>query len=551
MPQRISRSTWRLIALLVSMPMAVLIFGGIYMLGSTYLEGKSVNYWSSLEWASETLTTTGYGAYAPWKHPVMILLVILTQFVGMFFLVLVFPVYVLPYIEERFEMRLPHVLPPMEGRVLFYRYGPALDSLLEECQRAGSAFVIFEEDMPLARSLRDRGYPIVFGNLDEDPGILAGVAQARAVVTNADDHASAICILVVREQGFEGPVYALADNPLYRPPMLKVGASAVFTPTHVLGAALAARASTRISPPAEGLHLLGARVDLVEFRVRPDSPLAGQSLGGLKLRERYGVTVLGQWRGGRFAIAKGPGMRIEPGAILVVVGAQTSLAQVERLAAPIRRTGPIVVAGYGTVGGKVVEMLRDAHEITVVIDQQRVPGVDVAGNVLEHATLARANVRAASAVVLALSNDSEGVFATAVVRDYAPEVPLIVRVNRVPNVARLYQAGADFALSVGQMAGEILACHLLGEQAVAVEPRIKFVRLAPGALAGRHPWHSQVREQTGAAVVAVERNQNVFVKFDDDFQVAPSDVLFVCGTRSSLDQYMRAFQATPAESPLS
>ncbi|HCB13786.1 MAG TPA: hypothetical protein DEP36_09505, partial [Gammaproteobacteria bacterium] len=86
---------------------------------------------------------------------------------------------------------------------------------------------------------------------------------------------------------------------------------------------------------------------------------------------------------------------------MVVVRAQTSLAQVERLAAPIRRTGPIVVAGYGTVGGKVVEMLRDAHEITVVIDQQRVPGVDVVGNVLEHATLARANVRAASAVVLA------------------------------------------------------------------------------------------------------------------------------------------------------
>ncbi len=549
MPQRISRSTWRLIALLVSLPTAVLVFGGIYMLGSTYLEGKPINYWSSLEWASETLTTTGYGAYAPWKHPVMILLVILTQFVGMFFLVLVFPVYVLPYIEERFEMRLPHVLPPMEGQVLFYRYGPALDSLLEEFQRVGSPFVIFEEDMPLARSLRDRGYPIVFGNLDEDPGILTGVAQARAVVTNADDHASAICILVVREQGFEGPVYALADNPLYRPPMLKVGASAVFTPTHVLGAALAARASTRISPPAEGLHLLGAQVDLVEFRVRPDSPLAGQALGGLKLRERHGVTMLGQWRGGRFAIAKGPETRIEPGAILVLVGAQASLVQVERLAAPIRRNGPIVVAGYGTVGGKVVEMLRDAHEITVVIDQQLVPGVDVVGNVLEHATLARANVRAASAVVLALSNDSEGVFATAVVRDYAPEVPLIVRVNRVPNVARLYQAGADFALSVGQMAGQILAYELLGEQAVAVEPRLKFVRLAPGALAGRHPWRAGVPDRTGAAVVAVQRNSQVFVTFDEAFRVHPDDLLFVCGTPSSLDQYEREFQATPAESP--
>jgi voltage-gated potassium channel Kch len=133
-----------------------------------------------------------------------------------------------------------------------------------------------------------------------------------------------------------------------------------------------------------------------------------------------------------------------------------------------------VVAGYGTVGGKVVEMLRDARETTIVIDQQLLPGVDIVGNVLEHLALDRANVRAASAVVLALSNDSEGVFATAVVRDYAPEVPLIVRVKRAPNVARLNQAGADFALSVGQMAGEILAYHLLGEQAVAVEPELNL-----------------------------------------------------------------------------
>ena len=117
---------------------------------------------------------------------------------------------------------------------------------------------------------------------------------------------------------------------------------------------------------------------------------------------------------------------------------------VERLAESIRRTGPIVVAGYGTVGGKVVEMLRDARETTIVIDQQLLTGADIVGNVLEHLTLDRANVRAASAVVLALSNDSEGVFATAVVRDYAPEVPLIVRVKRVPNVGAAVPGGRRF-----------------------------------------------------------------------------------------------------------
>jgi len=543
----LQRSTWRLIGLLFSMPTAVVLFGTVFMVASEYLEGKPMGFWSSLEWASETLTTTGYGAYAPWSHPLMIVFVILTQFVGMFFLVLIFPFYVMPYIEERFEVRLPHVLPEMSGRVLFYRYGPAIESLVDEFQRLAAAFVIFEEDMELARNLRTRGYEVVFGKLDEQPDVLAGVESARAVVANADDHANAICILIAREQGFTGPIYALADDPLYRPPMLQVGASEVFTPSHVLAAALAARASTRISPPAEGMHLLGSLVGLAEFRVRASSPLAGQRLGDLRLRFRHGVTVIGQWVCGTFTTATGPDTRIQAGAILVVAGAHANLAKVERLAIPIRRSGPIVLAGCGTVGSKVVEMLNDAGETTIVIDQEALPGVDIVGNVLEHATMQRASVRSASAVVLALSNDSEGVFATAVVRDHAPEVPLIVRANRAPNIPRLYQAGADFALSVGQVAGQILAYHLRGEQAVAVQHRLKFIRVAAGGLAWGHPWRDRVRERTGAAVVAVERGESVIVEFDEAFVVQPDDSLFVCGTPGSLESYLHEFATSLAD----
>ena len=143
------------------------------------------------------------------------------------------------------------------------------------------------------------------------------------------------------------------------------------------------------------------------------------------------------------------------------------------------------------------------------------------GNVLEQATLNQARVREASAVILALSDDSESVFATAVVRDYAPEVPLIVRVNRAPNTERLYRSGADFAISVGQVAGQILGYHLLDEQVIPVENRIKFSRLRAGTLAGEHPWRSEALDQTGAKVVAVERGPDVFVEFDDDFFAAP------------------------------
>jgi voltage-gated potassium channel len=546
MLSRLKRSTKRLLALLALLPAAVLVLGTIYMLGMDHLEGAPRSFLQSLQWASETLTTTGYGGDSHWNHPAVALFVILGQFMGQFLVFLIFPIFVLPYVEERFEVRLQHALPPMDGVVLFYRYSPAIESLLEEFKRTHSPFVIFEEDMALARNLRDRGYNVVFGKLAEDPSVLMRVRHARAVVTNAGDHANATCTLVVREFGFSGPLYALADDPLYRPPMIRIGATDVFTPAHVLGAALASRASVRISPPAEGLHLLGTRVGMAEFRVRATSPLAGKRLDDLHLREQHGVSVIGQWRGGVFTTTKGAETQIEPGAILVVVGVHANLERVERMAMPIRRTGPIVVAGYGAVGQKVVELLHDARESCVVIDRSAAPGVDVVGNVLEQATLDRAGVREASAVILALSDDSESVFATAAVRDYAPEVPLIVRVLRSPNTARLYRSGADFAISVGQVAGQILAYHLLDEQVVGVENRIKFSRLSAGSLIGVHPWRSEALDRTGAKIVAVERGADVLVEFEDAFVVQPDDALYVCGSLGSLERYQREFHAATA-----
>ncbi len=543
---KLKRSTRRLLALLALLPATVVLLGTLYMLGMTHLEGTPRSFLQGLQWASETLTTTGYGGDNRWEHPVMALFVIVGQFMGQFLVFLIFPIFVLPYFEEQFEARLPQVLPPMAGAVLFYRHGPAIETLLEEFVRAQARFVVFEEDANLARKLRDRGYAVVHGQLAEARAGLAGVADARAVVSNAGDHANAACTLLMRELGFAGPLFALADEPLYRAPMLQIGATDVFTPAHVLGAALASRASTRISPPAEGMHLLGQAVGMAEFRVRASSPLAGRPLGELRLREQYGVTVIGQWLAGVFTTTKGPATRVEPGAILVAVGSPASLETVERLALPIRRTGPIVVAGLGAVGAKVVELLKDAGESCVVIDRVGAPGVDVVGNVLERAVLDKALLREASAVILALSDDGETLFATAAVRDYAPEVPLIVRVQRAGSTTRLYRAGADFAISVGQVAGQILAHHLLAEQALAVENGIKFARLAPGALVGRNPWQHEALDRTGAKVVAVERGPQVIVEFGEGFAVQPDDAVFVCGSVKSLERCQAEFGTGPA-----
>ena len=206
-------------------------------------------------------------------------------FLGPFLVFLVFPIFVLPYIEEKFEVRLQHALPPMHGKVLFYRYGLAVEPLLEQFDRTRTPFVIFEEDLLVARTLRDRGYNVVLGRLGEGPAVVARV--------------------------------------------------------------------------------------------------------------------------------------------------------------------------------------RDANEDCVVIDQQLAPGVDIVGNILD-------------------------------------------------------------------------------EQAIGVENRIKFSRVAAGALAGTHPWHNPALDRTGTRIVGVEREGEVIVEFDAGFSIRADDTLFVCGSTNSLARCQREFYTAGA-----
>ena len=58
----------------------------------------------------------------------------------------------------------------------------------------------------------------------------------------------------------------------------------------------------------------------------------------------------------------------------------------------------------------------------------------------EPAVLEKAGVTSARAVVLALDDDDATLFATVVIRDAAPEAPIIARVDGSRNIERIHRA---------------------------------------------------------------------------------------------------------------
>ena len=348
-----------------------------------------------------------------------------------------------------------------------------------------------------------------------------------------------------RELGFSGPIVALVDKPNRRAPMQLAGATVAFTPNHVLAAAVAVRASARIGPRITGVQPLGNLLEVAEVRVHDESPLANKTLAESRVHADTGAHIVGQWVDDALHSAPATDQILRPGMILVAAGSPDNIKRLSEIGHPIIQAGTIVVVGFGGVGSKLVEMLKDAGEDVCVIGETEHPAVQVVGDVVDTGVLESAGVATARGVVLACKNDSAALLAATVVRDYAPDVPIIACAAMVDNVEHIQQAGADFALSVSQVAGQLLAHHILGEM-VSQQTRIKLVKLTAGGLAVHHPSEPGIRERTECTVVAVERAGEVIMDIPPSFVLTAEDAVFVCGTANAFNRFSEEFTGSRA-----
>jgi Trk K+ transport system NAD-binding subunit len=528
----VHRTTHRLFYLAVGIVVFLLASAVLYEIGMARLEGQQRSFWQSLEWASETFTTTGYGHDNQWSSPLMVVFVVIVQFAGVLIVVLLVPLILVPYLESRFEERLPRDPGDIAHHVVVYRFGPPVETLLQRLRANNVPALVVETDEAAARAVLEGGQRVVFVRSDEDALDVCRISTARALVANGRDQENAALTLRARQMGFTGEIYAFVEEPAHRRPMELAGVTAAYTPRHIIAAALASHASDVISPRLPGLGAI-AGLHRCELRVAPGSAAAGRTLGELGVGAKCGAVVVGQWSRSRLSARCTASTRVEPGAILELVGSAEALEEACGMlgAAPLRQRGPFLIAGFGEVGRKVHELLTDAGEDVRVIEKHAAPGVDIVGNVLDTSVLERAGLAETRGAVLAVDSDDSTLFATVVIRDAAPDVPVIARVNHSRNLDNIYRAGADYALSISDISGEMLSARLLRQHARARDEHRTISRVT--ATAARAAGELAVRE-FGCSIIAIKRAGAFAIRLSAATRIEPGDELFLCGNADAV-----------------
>lgn len=532
------RVRYYLLALLT----AILVFTVAYNFGMSAFEGRPQSFLHSLVMVFETFTTTGYGEDAPWTSPVMNLLVLGMQVSGVVLLLAALPVFIIPLIENRLAMTPPTALDGVSDHVIVCGDTQIGRSLVSEFVPRDVEYVILESDRDAATELYEANYSVLHGD-PELPETFhdANVADAAAVITDAPDEIGASIVLAARESDDEVHVVSIVDDVNVSDYQRYAGANQVLSPRHLLGKSLANRARSVSSENLSDIIDLHESFEIAELPLTRDSDLVGRTVAESRLGERTGVGIIGAWRRGTFVSPLPTDTVLDEHTRLLVVGRPAQLERLEDVTQSTvrqQRREPIVVIGAGEVADTVVEQLTDADIPVKTLDRTDGPNVDVVGSPVDSTALRTVGIEDANTVVIALRDDTKALYTTLVVRQLNPKVEIIARANEPENVRKLYRAGADSVLALTRISGQLVASDVLREDALrqSVSP-VEVVRTGAPGLAGRTLADSRVRTETGATIIAVQRDGAVVTGIDPSFTPEPDDEFIVLGTRMAIESF--------------
>ena len=229
-----------------------------------------------------------------------------------------------------------------------------------------------------------------------------------------------------------------------------------------------------------------------------------------------------------------------------------------------------IVCGYGRVGMNVAREVAAAGKPFVVIEQHaelieecRAAGYDaIHGDATQDTVLLRAGVERAKGVVTALDSDAANLYITLSCRSLRANLFIVARASEESVEPKLVRAGANRVLCPYALTGRRLAEMVMRPEMTDIvevidrhshlELFLEEVTIHPDcALVNRMIGDATIRVETGAAIVAVKRDDHTAIANPAPQTIITADATLVAiGTRDQLRRFRALAEgrrdATPA-----
>jgi CPA2 family monovalent cation:H+ antiporter-2 len=251
-----------------------------------------------------------------------------------------------------------------DGHVIIVGYGLNGQNLARVLRESGITYRVLELSPELVRAGKIAGEAIDFGD-GTRPDILlqAGIRRARVlVIAISDPIATAHTVSQARRLRADVKIIVRTRYVAEIERLYSLGANEVIPEEFETSVEIFARVLHEYHVPRNvialqvdlirkehygtlrGLRLAGKQLDELShfligattdvFSVLDDSPVVGQSLGQINLRERTGATVIAAVRDGKPIHQVGPEFVLQAGDLLVVLGAHKALDDAAQLISP-------------------------------------------------------------------------------------------------------------------------------------------------------------------------------------------------------------------------
>lgn len=228
-----------------------------------------------------------------------------------------------------------------------------------------------------------------------------------------------------------------------------------------------------------------------------------------------------------------------------------------------------IVCGFGRTGQEVAAQFagRNTAFVVIDIDQSLVSKAEQLGYNVLHAdatsdeALLAAGITRAAGVVCALADDAANTFIVLSARGLSDSVQIVCRAADVASEKKMLRAGANKVISPYVICGRRMAnastrpllTEFLDVVVNAQEydwhmERFQIERAS--ALSGKTLKEANVRELSGAMVLAVGKGFDLIPNPDPSFRLSPGDELIVLGSREQLGDFRHLLVPTLSVLPL-